>query len=448
MHTFDFIIQKIINNNKNIYDDVDISIFVDVMNFWKKLQSNNELSGKFAVVKDSLYKFILASPEKSKFKFLNDELNNIFNNEENKGYLLDIFSKVQKCYHGFSRFAYIYKFKKADIQINHDLYLNPIDVAKQNHITILQNGKRYYFTCGDIINIINSALSNAPQFFVDPLVSKNPFNNIPFNKSTLYNIYFFIKKSNYIMPTLIQNYFLSNFNLHVFAKENESIIREMVIHNYVFKSNHSLLTNSVFNMIAKFDKKKVLSIHDDFPSDVLVEIMRPYLHLYYMNKYSFMKNKVESSYYELHHKLKQFIQFNPKFGRKYTKFNTITKKRIIEFNDKHINYSSLTKIDFKNSHIDPYRENEFAGDTGIFEDDDDDEDDYEDSGTHYDSSNNLSDSFRSRIITAFNLEIDFNNITIHNNDNTMEDDTEDEESEDDEIIIEEEDEESEEDYDY
>jgi hypothetical protein len=190
-------------------------------------------------------------------------------------------------------------------------------------------------------------------------------------------------------------------------------------------------------MISKYDKKKVLSIHDDFPSDILVEIMRPYLYLYYINKYSFMKNKIESSYCELHYKLHQFIKFNPTFGRKYIKYNSFTKKRVVEFNDKHINYNSITKVDFNNSHIDPYQENEFAGDIGIFEDDDDDDDEYE-PVSHYDSSNNLSVNFRSTILTAFNLEIDFNNISI--NDNTIEDGEEDEE--------EDEEEESEEDYDY
>ena len=344
--------------------------------------------------------------------------------------------------------------------------MNPIDVTKKNHITILQNGKRYFFSCGDIINIINTALSNAPDFFVDPLISKNPYNNIPFNKSTLYNIYFFIKKSNHIMPVLIQNYFLSNFNIHVFVKENESIIRDIAIHNYVFKTSHTLLHNSVFNMIKKYDKKKIISINRDFPSDMLVEIMRPYLYLYYINKYSFMKNKIESSYYELRYKLQQFIKFNPKFGRKYVKYNSFTKKKVVEFNDKHINYNSITKIDFQNSHIDPYQENEFSGNIYVpdyvpeyeseneYEYDDDYESESEsESESHYDSSNNLSVNFRSIILTAFNIEIDFNNVSI--NENTIEEGDEEEkeegeegEGEGEDGEGEEEEEEEEKDYDY
>jgi len=190
-------------------------------------------------------------------------------------------------------------------------------------------------------------------------------------------------------------------------------------------------------MISKNNKKKVLSIHDDFPSNILVEIMRPYLYLYYTNKYSFMKNKIESSYYELHYKLHQFIKFNPTFGRKYIKYNSFTKKRVVEFNDKHINYNSITKIDFNNSHIDPYQENEFSGYTYVPDYEDDDHDEEYESVSHYDSSNNISANFRSTTLTAFNLQIDFNNIFI--TDNTIE-----EEEEDDDSTLEEE----EEDYDY
>ena len=114
------------------------------------------------------------------------------------------------------------------------------------------------FTTGDIINILNTALSNAPNFFVYPLIAKNPYTNMPFNKSMLYNIYFHIKHSNYTMPLLIHNYFLQNFNLHLFAKENENIIRDNAIRNHVMQTDAKKLHSSVLTMIRVHNSKKII----------------------------------------------------------------------------------------------------------------------------------------------------------------------------------------------
>jgi hypothetical protein len=60
-----------------------------------------------------------------------------------------------------------------------------------------------------------------------------------------------------------------------------------------------------------------LKISKKFPKDELVVIMKPYLYLFLLNKYSThnpeMKNR---SYYLLKKKLAEFVAFNPLFGRK------------------------------------------------------------------------------------------------------------------------------------
>ena len=79
---------------------------------------------------------------------------------------------------------------KAKIVVDFDLCLNPIEHNNKNSICLFQENKKYYFRINDLINIINNALCNSPNFFSDTLITKNPYNNIAFNKSTLYNIYF------------------------------------------------------------------------------------------------------------------------------------------------------------------------------------------------------------------------------------------------------------------
>ena len=98
--------------------------------------------------------------------------------------------------------------------------------------------------------------------------------------------------------------------------------------------------------------------------------MRPYLHLYYITKYSFMFNKKENAYAELVYKFKQFIKFNPKFGRKYILNNPFTKKTDISFEENHINFYNIKTRNYKNSHLLLNMDNEYNNNYDTDSDDD------------------------------------------------------------------------------
>jgi hypothetical protein len=322
---------------------------------------------------DSLQKIIffmfISKKERSleiKFKYFINEINNIFLTEEQKEDFINIFCKIQKTYFALSRFAYIYKYKKAKIVVDFDLCLNPIDVNNKNSICLLQEKYKYYFRINDLINIINTALSNSPMFFSEPLISKNPYNNIPFNKSTLYNIYFNIISKTFIVSELINKFFLSNFDLDKFEKDNEYLIREHAIQKYVKNTDIDTLYNSILLMIDNYNNdynndynynnaNKIL-IHTNFSKKALVDVMRPYLILYYSYKYSLINTKKIHSKNILYKKLKDFYTFNPTFSRQYIKVqyyflkNKKIYKNIYTYNDKHINFYEESKT-FLTSHL-------------------------------------------------------------------------------------------------
>ena len=150
---------------------------------------------------------------KRKFFYLNELLDNVFLNNNSKNEILLFFSKAQRAYFAFSRLANIYKHKKATIKMNVDLYMNELNPNKKNVITILQSDSKYLFLGSDLVKIINSSLLNSSYFFAEPLQPKNPFNNIPFNKSTLCNIYFHIKDNCIINPNLFHLFFKANFQI-------------------------------------------------------------------------------------------------------------------------------------------------------------------------------------------------------------------------------------------
>jgi hypothetical protein len=295
----------------------------------------------------------------NKFIFFNNEMNNIFLTEEQKEEFISIFCKIQKTYFALSKFAYLYKYKTTKVVVDFDLCLNPIDINNKNSICLLQEKNKYYFRINDLINIIDTALSNSPMFFSEPLISKNPYNNIPFNKSTLYNIYFNITSKTFIVSELIHKFFLSNFDLDNFEKDYEYLIREYSIQKYIKYSDVNILYKSVLLMINTYNYNNynnMICIHTSFPKKLLVDIMRPYLLLYYIYNYSLIQKKSYSKDL-LFKKLNELYHFNPNFGRKFIKVQSYflenknkTYKNICTYNHNHICFYKESNT-FLTSHL-------------------------------------------------------------------------------------------------
>lgn len=236
---------------------------------------------------------------------------------------LNIINKTQKIYSAFSRFAYLYKHKKAEIKINTDLFMNEISETDKRAVLIYQeeSKSKYLFMITDLINIIKTSITNSQRFFSLPLHPKNPYNNIPFNKSILYNVYFKICETNIIIPSLIREYFNCNFNLNLFKLENESKLREAHIMTYLNDTNNTcILYREIKDMYSSYHKK--FNIHTSFPMDTLISIMKPYLYLHCITKYNLHGSEiVHKSQLLLVKKLDEFIKYNPKFGRKIISLN-------------------------------------------------------------------------------------------------------------------------------
>ena len=280
---------------------------------------------------------------KNKFKYLDNVLRNIFLPSLQKDEYLTIFTKLQRIYYGFARFAHIYKIKKATVQISADLCMNELNPKRSNIFTLYQNKFIYYFTASDLINMLNRNLSNTSSFSPDVIISKNPYNNIPFSDTVLYNIYFFLRGSMYVMPELLHGFFLSNFDMIKFRDNYETTIINIYIKNFIYNSHYDTLYpifESMFSTYRHITKK--IQIDEEFPKDRLINIMRPYLHLYYINLHTTDGTyKQCNAEYLLRKKLRLFVHFNPKFGRRYIKIHKIffrKTKTEVKFDDKHINF--------------------------------------------------------------------------------------------------------------
>jgi hypothetical protein len=361
MDAFSIISQYVLNSSKKYYFPTGGEITPNVKyEFWKFIFENvihNSEDITERTVKILFYLYITKHDKyetRNKFIFLKESMENIFCNDETLIYFFNTFNKIQSVYHSLSRFAFLYKYKKSTIKVDKDMYLNNIVENQRNTITILQNGYKYLFTITDIINILNTCLGNTDYFFASPRVIKNPYNNMPLTKAMLYNIYYTIKASNFIMPILFHSFFLENFNIALYALNNESIIREYSIKKHIESGIQENLCKEIRGMLSTNKYGRRIYIDPDFPNDKLLEIMRPYLYLFYLGNYSvdFSKRIIKQD--ELNRRLHKFVNYNCLFGRKNVKVNaclfTGKKSMITTFNDKFLPFGKTDKK-FFNDHV-------------------------------------------------------------------------------------------------
>ena len=288
----------------------------------------------------------------SKFSYFKKTIDNMFMSDKNREDFIMRFCKIQRAYWALNRAVYKYKWRKAPYRIQSDLILNPISESQHNVVTILQNNNKYLFTVFDLRTIIEGALSHSPYMFASPSAPKNPYNNIPFDKATLYNIYFFMKKGNFVLSNLFHNYFLCNFNLAHFKRENEVIIRKKYIGEYINHAECDELYDETMRMFSMSKYAKNLEIDETFPKKRLVEIMRPYLRIFFSHIYSLDICERNNAASELSRLLKRFYEFNPQFGRRFIRLKNGRKSKW-QYNEQHVEFRGRDCwLNYTNSHLD------------------------------------------------------------------------------------------------
>jgi hypothetical protein len=349
MKTFFNILQTLANRKIKTYPDEPFLFFstsdIDQEYYNENIYISFFINNIYYKEKKILYEDYHYRIANAKFLALNEYLNNIFYTKEIKERIFDIFYKSQKCYHAFSRFAHIYRFKKYKIVVQDDLSLNPLNPNHRNTFILIENKSKFYFSLNDLISIIETSIGNSPNFFSDPLWPENPYNKQKLKPSTLYNIYFKMKESGRLISSLFHFFFLENFQLSNFVEEHEAFIRENSIKKYIFNSPYTLLYIPTLKMLKNNKYTKLLKIDDEFPKDKLVEIFRPFLYYYYIYNYDIKgTSKIYSFKTFLNQKLKKFYEYNKSFGRKTItvtrSFNNKSKASYV-FNSKHIGFYQI-----------------------------------------------------------------------------------------------------------
>ena len=251
----------------------------------------------------------------SKYRLLQQTFSNYFYEDCHKKTFLDFFCKYQRVYFGFCKLAKFYKFKKIKSQVSYDLCLNILNENSKNVITVLLDNRKYLFSLTDVVNIFHNALTNMNYMIALPVALKNPYTNNPFPVSILYNMYFFLKERLNMVPTLIEAYFRCNLDLNKFMMLYDNYIQDFALENYVKTTTLTDLLDGLSSMLnERTMSEDRIKVHPCFPQKELLEIMKPYLILYYKSKYSRTSELANQNFILLKNRLHEFFIYNPNFG--------------------------------------------------------------------------------------------------------------------------------------
>lgn len=300
--------------------------------------------------------------KQSKYQNLHRIQNNCFVSNEQKEEYSKLFTASQQVYMACRRLAFVHKYKKAVIGNTTDMLMNDIHEKERNVIKLYHFGSVFLFRKSEINRIVENSICNTEWMFANPNPVKNPFNNLPFSKANLYTLYFGIVDNMYLskLPMVFYNYFLCEFNLKTFYEQNQSVIRDKGIHDYLKNTEVDELYSDILDMLDYVKLYTSDRIRFDISKDCckccIVKVMKSYLKLYFTYRYSLNKYESQHAFYELRHKLFHLMEHNPTFGRKQFVRSHVGLDNKISFTTKFLldhptTYTKFDNQEYKTTHL-------------------------------------------------------------------------------------------------
>ncbi len=170
--------------------------------------------------------------------------------------LKSLYLDAKKIKNKFVSFVKIWRWKKAiKSSVDTDLYLNKLNSFKNKYkIDILENNTIYTFRLSDLVNYWIESLKNSQGLFSKPIILKNPHTNLDISHHNLYNIYFKLLDTGFIIPNIISNFFYSNMDITSFLYNNYHILKNNTILTFMSSSLLYEQWEQVLNMLHDFRK--------------------------------------------------------------------------------------------------------------------------------------------------------------------------------------------------
>jgi hypothetical protein len=119
------------------------------------------------------------------------------------------------------------------------------EYKKELVIDLIENNTLYSFLIHDLLKIWSVALRQRMHVFESPQRFKNPYTNVPFSITNLYNIYYKALFNLIKRPPLVDMHFNTKFSLQLLLRTYGSQMREWAITDYANTEDISLYSELI-----------------------------------------------------------------------------------------------------------------------------------------------------------------------------------------------------------
>jgi len=219
-------------------------------------------------------------------------LNNPFVNDENKEKFLASFSRYQRTINGFKKLVKLWRIKKKCIVYPNTTDLKGNDLSEYKPhliIDLIENNTIYSFYIHDLLKMWNVSLKQRMYVIERPTKLKNPYTNLEFTNTNLYNIYYKALFNGIRRPPLVDMHYNCRFSIQLLLSTYGSQLREWAVTDYAENEELSLYNELIGVHTDYGNLLPKLRVDERFSDSIKlrqIKIYRPIIQAYCFMAYS------------------------------------------------------------------------------------------------------------------------------------------------------------------
>ena len=170
-------------------------------------------------------------------------MENTFLNNKSKDEFLVNFARFQRTVNAFKKLVRMWRIKKKFLFYPNTTDLKGNELSEYKHhlvIDLIENKTIYSFYILDLLKMWNMALRQRMYVIETPTKLKNPYTNLEFSASNLYNIYYKARFNGIRIPLPVEMHFNCSFSMTLLLHNYGSQLREFAISDYTESDDVSL----------------------------------------------------------------------------------------------------------------------------------------------------------------------------------------------------------------